>query len=244
MAGTPERVWALARRRLAARIAGRRTRTRDAGRGDACGGAGRCHRGLGLALLGRKGQAEPLCARRSADQAVFPAAGNGGCGLRLRQPTVRHPLQAARRPARPITPMCDVYEVSGRGRRGDRPVPARQLRPRDQAQRRLDEYHRQPAPQRRGAVAGGAQQQQFREGRTGPADAAVARRRAHAVPRVRPRPARAAVECQLSAPVGHPGAARFRRTAVAAVSSTGRRSARCCAATRATGRPARRSPMR
>jgi peptidyl-dipeptidase Dcp len=49
------------------------------------------------------------------------------------------------------------------------------------------------------------------------ADAAVAGRRAHAVPRVRPRPARAAVERHLRAPVGHAGAARLRRAALADV---------------------------
>ena len=43
------------------------------------------------------------------------------------------------------------------------------------------------------------------------------RRRAHAVPRVRPRPARAAVGRDLSAAVGHQRAARLRRAALAAL---------------------------
>ena len=48
----------------------------------------------------------------------------------------------------------------------------------------------------------------------------------------------------LRAAVGHAGAARLRRTAVADVRALDRPSPRCCSATRAIGRPASRSPTR
>ena len=76
-------------------------------------------------------------------------------------------------------------------------------------------------------VAGGPEQQQLRQGRTRRADAAVAGRCAHAVPRVRPRPARHAVERHLRTPVVHPGAARLRRAAVAAVRTLARPKTGC-----------------
>ena len=112
-----------------------------------------------------------------------------------------------------------------------RPLPARQLRAADQAQRRLDERvprcSRGTAARRRAGAADHRQQQQLREGRARRADAAQLRRRAHAVPRVRPRPARAAVERHLRAALGHQRAARFRRAAVAAVRALARASPRC-----------------
>ena len=75
---------------------------------------------------------------------------------------------------------------------------------------------------RRAGAADHRQQQQLRQGRAGRADAAQLRRRAHALPRVRPRPARAALERHLRARLGHQRAARFRRAAVAAVRALAR----------------------
>ena len=57
----------------------------------------------------------------------------------------------------------------------------------------------------------------FAKGADGAAVAAVAGRRAHAVPRIRPRPARHAVQRDLSLAVGHLRVHRLRRTALAAL---------------------------
>ena len=135
-----------------------------------------------------------------------------------------------------------------RGRRRDRRLPARQLRPAEQAQRRVDERVPKPVAQRRrgrGArPSDHRQQQQFRQGGQRLADPAELRRCAHALPRVRPRPARPALERHLRAPVGHQRAARLRRAAVADLRALAR-PARGAEAARAPPRERRsRSPMR
>ena len=82
---------------------------------------------------------------------------------------------------------------------------------------RLDDLAARPAEARWRHRAAGHQCLQFLQGRRGPALAAVAGRRAHPVPRIRPRPARHAVGRDLSVAVRHIGVHRFRRTAVAAL---------------------------
>ena len=61
------------------------------------------------------------------------------------------------------------------------------------------------------------QRDELRQRRGGRAEPAVARRRAHAVPRVRARPARAVVGRDLSVDLRHGGDARLRRAALAAL---------------------------
>ena len=131
----------------------------------------------------------------------------------------------------PTTPTSQVYEV----RDADGALVGLFLHDNfaraDQAQRRLDEL----VPRCSRATAAGdgrslpiiVNNNNFAQGRAGRADAAELRRRAHAVPRVRPRPARPAVERHLRAPVGHQRAARLRRAAVAAVRALARASPRC-----------------
>ncbi len=126
------------------------------------------------------------------------------------------------RPGDPRLPSRRARLRGARARwRDPRRLPERQLRPPDEARRRLDE--RVPL-----AVARGRrddprhrQQQQLRHGAGRRADAAVGRRRAHALPRVRARAARAALAGHLRAPVRHAGAARFRRAAVADLRALG-----------------------
>jgi peptidyl-dipeptidase Dcp len=103
-------------------------------------------------------------------------------------------------------PDVKAYEVQRRPGPGRGPVPAGQLRApskRSGAWMSSLRWQNRNAPdagaQERagdGRAAGDPEQQQLRQGRTGRAHAAVAGRRAHAVPRVRPRPARAA--CRTS----------------------------------------------
>ena len=65
--------------------------------------------------------------------------------------------------------------------------------------------------------AAGHQCDELRQGRARRAGAVVVRRRPHAVPRIRPRPARAVVGRDLPDDFRHPGGDRFRRTALAAL---------------------------
>ena len=178
-------------------------------------------RALGLALLGREGPPAHVRDRRCAGEALLRARAHGGGGLRLRRAPVRHPLRRTARPAR-LPPRRESVR-SALGRPCRRRLPARQPRPAEQAQRGLDE--RLPVAVRhrgRRRDPDHRQQQQLLEGGARRADAAGLRRRAHAVPRVRPRPARAAVERALRAAVRHQRAARLRRAAVPALRALGR----------------------
>ena len=101
----------------------------------------------------------------------------------------------------------------------------------------MSTYREPVARQRRAADR--RQQQQLRQGARRRADAPVRRRRAHAVPRIRPRPARPAVAGDLRAAVRHERAARLRRAAVAALRALGVRAggAEAPRAPRGTGAP-------
>ena len=81
----------------------------------------------------------------------------------------------------------------------------------------------------------------FAKGAPGEPTLLQLRRRAHAVPRVRPRAARPAVRRDLRAAVGHQRAARLRRAAVADLRALARGPGRAARATRATTRTASRS---
>ena len=98
---------------------------------------------------------------------------------------------------------------------------------------RAGEARRQRAPHHR-------QRHELRQGRARRADAAQPRRCAHAVPRVRPRPARAAVERHLSVRVGHQRGARLRRAALAALRALADAAGGAAALRDATTRPASR----
>ena len=106
----------------------------------------------------------------------------------------------------PDVRVCEVTDADG-GR--GRPVPRRLLRPRGQARRRLDELLRPPVAAAR-HPAGRGQQPQRQPGRRRAADPAHPRRGEHALPRVRPRAARAELGGHLSALLGHQRAARLR----------------------------------
>ncbi len=86
-----------------------------------------------------------------------------------------------------------------------------------QAFGRLDDLAARPGKAHRRGDAGHPQHLQFRQARRRRAGAAVVRRCPHAVPRIRPRAARAPVERHLSAARRHSGAERFRRIALAAL---------------------------
>ncbi len=112
--------------------------------------------------------------------------------------------------------------------RAARAVRRRPLRPRLQARRRLDELLRH-AVAAAGHDAGGAEHAQHRQARRRRADAADGRQRAHPVPRVRPRAARAVLRRAL------PDVLRHRRCR-ATSSSSRRRSTRCGWTTRRSSR--------
>ena len=120
-------------------------------------------------------------------------------------------------------PDVRIFEVRDRDDRDDRRLPERQLRAPEQARRRVDERLSLAVAHGRRDAADRRQQQQLRQGARRRADAAVGRRRAHAVPRVRARAARPAVAGDLRAPVRHACAARLRRAAVAALRALGLR---------------------
>ena len=99
--------------------------------------------------------------------------------------------------------------------------------------------------------AAGHQCLQFLQGRRRRAVAAVAGRRADAVPRIRPRPARHAVGRDLSLAVGHQRVHRFRRAALAALRALAGAAAGAAAVRpalpdrrAAAGRPAEALPRR
>ncbi len=84
------------------------------------------------------------------------------------------------------------------------------------------------------------QRLQLLQGRRRRAVAAVAGRRPHPVPRIRPRPARPAVERDLSLAVRHQRVHRFRRAAVAALRALAGAAAGAADSSPATTRPASR----
>ena len=121
----------------------------------------------------------------------------------------------------PYHPDVKVYEVRGGAMaRACRRIPCTTTSAR--ASKRSGAWMSNYRQQSRNVAGGGAispivvNNNNFAKGSRG-ADAAELRRRAHAVPRVRPRPARAAVERHLRAACRHQRAARFRRAALAAV---------------------------
>ncbi len=114
-------------------------------------------------------------------------------------------------------PDVRVWEVKGRRRQAQGAVLWRLLRQALEALRRLDDLAARPAEARRRDRAADHQCLQLRQGRRRRAVAAVAGRCADAVPRIRPRPARHAVQRDLSLAVGHVRVHRLRRTALAAL---------------------------
>ena len=115
----------------------RRGRARGARGAGALARRKRRDRAVGLALLRREGAPGALRPRRSGGQALLPARADGRRRVRLRRPPVRHLVRRARRHRR-LPPRRPRLRGARRGG-PDRPLPARQLRPPDQAQRRLDE---------------------------------------------------------------------------------------------------------
>ena len=143
--------------------------------------------------------------------------------VRHRAAAVRDCASSSARTSAPITPTSRIFEVRGRDGGAGRDLPERQLRAPEQARRRVDERLSLAVARGRRDAADHRQQQQLRQGARRRADAAVGRRRAHAVPRVRARAARPALAGDLRAPVRHAGAARLRRVAVAALRALGLR---------------------
>ena len=214
------------RRARAPRTSARRSRRSRSSRGET---ARRSSPGTGASTPRR-------CARSRFDldeaevKPYFPLERDGRGGVRLRGAPVRRLRSSPGRDIAVYHPDVSVYEVRDAAGDADRPLPARQLRAADQAQRRLDERVPHAVEQRRrrrGGAADHRQQQQLREGRARRADAAELRRRAHAVPRVRPRPARAAVERHLRARSRAPACCAISSSCRRSCSSTGSTSPRC-----------------
>ena len=141
-------------------------------------------------------------------------------------------------------PDVRVWRVTAQRRPLRRPLPRRLLRPRLQAQRRLDERAPRPAQARRRRPADRPQHHELRKGAGGQADADLVRRRAHAVPRVRPCAARPAVGRDLSARSPAPAWRATSSSCPRSSTSIGWSSRRCCAASPSTPRPARRCRRR
>ena len=130
-------------------------------------------------------------------------------------------------------PDVRVWEVTIRRRQEDRPLLRRLFRARLKAQRRLDDAAARPAKARRRRRAAHRQCLQFQQGGRRRADTVELRRRAHAVPRIRPRLARPSVRRHLSDDCRHQRRHRFRRAAVAALralAAAARNPAALCAA--------------
>ena len=119
-------------------------------------------------------------------------------------------------------PDVRVWEVSAAGRPAHRRVLRRLFRAALQAQRRLDDVIARPGKARRRDPAARAQRDELQQGRERRADTALLRRRAHAVPRIRPRAARPDVGRDLSDDFRHRRAAGFRRAALAALRALAR----------------------
>ena len=158
-------------------------------------------------------------------------------------------LASSPRPTSPSTTRTSsVYEVHGAdGRRSASSCTTTSRAPSKRSGAWMSSYREQSQERRcrrRSGAADRRQQQQLRQGRAGRADAAQLRRRAHALPRVRPRPARAALERHATSGCRAPTCCAISSSCRRSCSSTGSRSPRCSSATRATTGPARRSPMR
>ncbi len=88
------------------------------------------------------------------------------------------------------------------------------------------------------------QRDEFRQGRRRRAEPFELRRRAHAVPRIRPRAARDAVGRDLSRSCRAPMSPAISSSSRRSSTSTGSSSRKCCAASPSTTRPASRCPRR
>ena len=129
-------------------------------------------------------------------------------------------------------------------RRADRAVHRRLFRQALEAQRRVDEQFPRPAEARRTAIADRGQCDEFRQGGEGEAsllsldDArTLFHEFGHALHGM-------LSDVDLSAHFRNPRRRRFRRVSLAALSSTGSSSRKCCAASRSTTRPASRCRRR
>ena len=142
--------------------------------------------------------------------------------------------------------------ASGRARLGgagsrrapSRPVLRRLFRPAVQAQRRLDDDAARAGQARRRGPAAGVQRHELLQGRRRRADAAQLRRRPHAVPRVRPRAACAAVGRDLSADLRHRGARPISSSCRRSSTSIGWRRPRSSSPSPSTTAPASRCRTR
>ncbi len=178
-------------------------------------------RALGLALLRREAAQGALRSRRERDQALLAARRHHRGGVLHRDAPVRPHLRAAHGRAG-LSPRRARLGCDRRRRPPRRPVLRRLLRAALQAQRRLDDDAARPGEARRRGPPADPQRDELQQGRGRRADAALVRRRPHAVPRVRPRPARADVGRDLSDDLRHRRAAGLRRTALAALRALAR----------------------
>ena len=194
---------------------------------------------VGLALLRREAAPAPRQFRRRRDQALSRARPHDRGRLRLRHPPVRHHLHRAQG-CPGLASGRPGLGGQGRRRQAQGAVLRRLLRPVLKALRRLDDLAARPAEARRRDRAADHQCLQLRQGRRRRAVAAVAGRCAHPVPRVRPRPARHAVQRDLSLAVGHVACSPTSSNCPRSSTSTGRSSRRCCGSSQSTTRPASR----
>ena len=141
-------------------------------------------------------------------------------------------------------PDVRAWEVTDAQGRHVGAVLRRLFRARLQAQRRLDDLVARSGEACRRYPPASFSTCELLQAGGGRADAAVLRRRAHAVPRIRPRAARAAVRRDLSVDLRHRGADRFRRTAVAALRALARAAGDPATLSPATTKPASRCRRR
>ena len=171
--------------------AGRHGARRGAGGVRRTGGLRRTQaRRLGRRLLRRAAAARALLGLAGGAAPLLPAAARARRAVRGRRAALRRAHPGARRAPRcgTRTRVCSTSQTP-RGRAGRQLLPGR-LRAAPQAQRRLDgRVRRAQAPRERGGAAGGLPGVQLPAARAGAPGTAHARRRADAVPRVRPRPA-------------------------------------------------------
>ncbi len=175
----------------------------------------------------------------SRDQAVSQSRPHDRGRLLYGAAAVRPDLHAAHRRAGLASRRAGLGGARPRRQRG-RPVLRRLFRAAVQAQRRLDDLAARSGKARRRHPAADRQCLQFRQSAGRRADAAEFRRRAHAVPRIRPRAARPAVRRHLSEDFRHQRRHRFRRAAVAALRALAGTAGRAAALRAATTRPASR----
>ena len=180
-----------------------------------------------------EGEIKPYLALENIIQAAFYTAGRlfGLAFAERRDVPVHHPDVRA-------------WEVTDRRRPPCRPLPRRLFRPDLQAERRLDERLPRAGKARRRHPPDRRQRDEFFQGGRGPAGAAELRRRADAVPRIRPRAARPPVGRDLPADRRHERLARFRRVPLAALRALAGAAGDSRALRRATGRRASRCRRR